>query len=113
MRRFVSNLAEGRSRFVSNLAGGRLVMNHSTHIEGLIPALRLLASNYTAARTVVPGRLKTCRGRVDRLKFKITGEVNGGHRVIARKGTHLQEVFIRHFGTEVELDKALAACVEE
>jgi hypothetical protein len=73
----------------------RIVLNHSTHIEGLIDALaragRLRASQIAA---FVPGRLARTRGHAERLSLAVTVPVAGGHRVLARRGSLVQEVFV-------------------
>ena len=77
----------------STSARGRLVLNHSTHVEGLIPVLRRVAS-IAGVHTVVPGRLATARCAADGLQLRVTTRVPGGFKVLARRGTAVQEVFI-------------------
>ena len=72
---------------------GRLVQNHSTHIEGLIKWLKRLA-DYQEVKTVTPASIFKTNGRGEKLALKITVKTNEGFKLIARKGTLVQEVFI-------------------
>ncbi len=72
---------------------GRLVQNHSTNIEGLIKWLKRLAE-YQEVKTVTPGSIFKTNGRGEKLALKITVKTNEGFKLIARKGTLVQEVFI-------------------
>tara|TARA_B100000700_G_C14997369_1_gene834542 strand:+ start:954 stop:1253 length:300 start_codon:yes stop_codon:yes gene_type:complete len=72
---------------------GRLVQNHSTHIEGLIKWLKLLA-NMPGIKTITPGSLSKAKGRGERLTLKKTIKTKEGYKLLARKGTMVQEVFV-------------------
>ena len=72
---------------------GRLVQNHSTHIEGLIKWLREIAEK-DGIKTVTPASLSKTNGRGEKLVIKVTRETNEGFKLLARKGTLVQEVFI-------------------
>jgi len=72
---------------------GRLVITHSTYIEGLIPVLKQLA-NEEYIKTVVPGEIKRVRGQRNGLYLKVSIKIKGGYKVIARRGKSVQEVFI-------------------
>ena len=74
-------------------AGGRVVLNHSTHVEGLIPLLRRVAQ-LPGVHTVVPGRLSTARCATQGLALRVTTRVPGGYKLLARRGTAVQEVFV-------------------
>jgi len=72
----------------------RIVLNHSTHIEGLLDALaRAGRARAAAVPAFVPGRLARTRGHAERLSLSVTVPVQGGHRVLARRGSLVQEVF--------------------
>ncbi|MBV5257893.1 metal-binding protein [Synechococcus moorigangaii CMS01] len=86
---------------------GRLVWNHSTHIEGLIPVLEKLA-NYGGIRTITPGALSRARGNSPQLKLRISVPLQGGFKVIARKGKSVQEVFIITDLAQEQLQAAIA-----
>tara|TARA_Y100001968_G_C18724694_1_gene421751 strand:- start:29 stop:331 length:303 start_codon:yes stop_codon:yes gene_type:complete len=72
---------------------GRLVQNHSTHIEGLIKWLKRIAE-CEAVKTVTPAALSKAKGREEKLALKVTIKTTEGFKLIARKGTLVQEVFI-------------------
>ena len=71
----------------------RLVLTHSTHADGLLPALRRLAS-IPRLRTITPARLATARCASARLALKVTTATPSGAKLLARKGTQVQEVFL-------------------
>ena len=72
---------------------GRLVLNHSTNIEGLIPILRKLALNINI-KTVTPGVISRVKGRSSKLIIRLSVKTINGYKAIARKGKTAQEVFI-------------------
>ncbi|MEB3259851.1 MAG: DUF2103 domain-containing protein [Cyanobacteriota bacterium] len=72
---------------------GRVVITHSTYIEGLIPLLRRLA-NDPLISTVTPAVIRRTRGRVSRLSLKVSTPITGGHKVNARRAGSAQEVFV-------------------
>lgn len=74
-------------------SAGRLVLNHSTHIPGLIRVLEKL-SQCQDIQTITPGVIGPVRSHVPRLTLKISVPIRGGFKVIARHGKTVQEVFI-------------------
>ena len=72
---------------------GRLVITHSTYVEGLIPVLRRLAAE-TAIDTVTPAVISRVRGRSVGLQLRLSTPITGGHKLVARRGTSAQEVFV-------------------
>ena len=72
---------------------GRLVQNHSTHIKGLIKWLKKI-SERNEIKTVTPASLSKTNGRGEKLVLKVTVKTNEGFKLLARKGTLVQEVFI-------------------
>ena len=72
---------------------GRLVLNHSTNIEGLIPILRKLALNLNI-KTVTPASISRVRGKSPKLIIRLSVKTINGYKAIARKGKTAQEVFI-------------------
>ena len=72
---------------------GRLVWNHSTHLQGLIPVLEKLI-NCTGISTVTPGVISRSKSHYPYLKLRISVPVRGGYKIIARQGKTVQEVFI-------------------
>ena len=72
---------------------GRLVLNHSTNIEGLIPILQKLAQDINI-KTITPAAISTARGRSSKLIIRLSVKTINGYKAIARKGKTAQEVFI-------------------
>ena len=72
---------------------GRLVLNHSTNIEGLIPILKKLAQDINI-KTITPAAISRARGRSSRLIIRLSVKTINGYKAIARKGKTAQEVFI-------------------
>ena len=72
---------------------GRLVLNHSTNLEGLIPILKRLVLN-TNIKTITPGAISRVRGRSSKLIIRLSVKTINGYKAIARKGKPAQEVFI-------------------
>ena len=72
---------------------GRLVLNHSTHIEGLIPILRKLALDLNI-KTVTPAIISRVKGRSSSLIIRLSVKTISGYKAIARKGKTAQEIFI-------------------
>ena len=72
---------------------GKLVLNHSTNIEGLIPILQKLALNINI-KTVTPAVISRVRGRSFKLIIRLSVKTINGYKAIARKGKTAQEVFI-------------------
>ncbi len=85
---------------------GRLVLNHSTNIEGLIPILRKLALNINI-KTVTPGVISRVKGRSSKLIIRLSVKTINGYKAIARKGKTAQEVFISTDLTKEELKQML------
>ena len=73
--------------------GGRLVWNHSTHLPGLIPILEKMIT-YGGISTVTPGVIGRVRGHAPQLSLRVSVPIRGGHKLIARQGKTVQEVFI-------------------
>ena len=88
---------------------GRVVLNHSTHIEGLIPILRELASNKDI-KSVTPAIISKVRGRSSKLFIRVSVKTITGYKAIARKGQTAQEVFISTELSKDELKKLLDIC---
>lgn len=72
---------------------GRLVLNHSSNIEGLIPILQKLALN-SNIKTVTPAVISRVRGNSSKLILRLSVKTINGYKAIARKGKTAQEVFI-------------------
>ena len=85
---------------------GKLVLNHSTNIEGLIPILQKLALNINI-KTVTPAVISRVRGRSSRLIIRLSVKTINGYKAIARKGKTAQEVFISTDLSKDELKKII------
>ena len=88
---------------------GRVVLNHSTHIEGLIPILKKLALN-KRIRTITPAIISRARGKSLNLVLRVSVKTINGYKAIARKGNTAQEVFISTDLGKDELKKLLDVC---
>ena len=80
---------------------GRLVLNHSTNIDGLIPILQKLSLNINI-KTITPASISRVRGRSSKLHIRVSIKTINGYKAIARKGRMAQEVFI---STDLSKDK--------
>ena len=80
---------------------GRVVITHSTYIDGLIPILKKLASN-ERIKTVTPAIITKVRGRSSKLIIRVSVVTIGGYKAIARKGQTAQEIFIT---TDMNVDE--------
>tara|TARA_Y100001970_G_scaffold275538_1_gene376888 strand:+ start:3152 stop:3427 length:276 start_codon:yes stop_codon:yes gene_type:complete len=72
---------------------GRVVLTHSTFIEGLVPLLKKLSNN-AQIKTIIPGRICRVRSNSENLNLRISVAIKGGFKIIARRGKSAQEVFI-------------------
>ena len=72
---------------------GRLVLNHSSNIEGLIPILQKLALNINI-KTITPAVISRVKGKSSKLIIRLSVKTINGYKAIARKGKTAQEVFI-------------------
>ena len=85
---------------------GRLIWNHSTHLEGLIPILEKLVI-FPGIRTIAPGVIGRAKSHCPHLKLRISVQILGGLKVIARQGKTVQEVFIVTDLSQQELELAI------
>lgn len=85
---------------------GRLVVTHSTYLEGLIPLLKRLAA-LPGVDTVTPAVISRVRGRSPGLRLRISTPISGGHKLVARRGGSAQEVFVVTAWTRDQLQREL------
>lgn len=85
----------------------RLVMNHSTHLPGLISVLEKL-SRHDGINTITPGVICPVRAHVPQMKLRVSVPIRGGFKVIARAGKIAQEVFIITTLQQAELEGIIA-----
>ena len=88
---------------------GRLVITPSTYVEGLIPWLKVLAKD-PEIQTITPGVISRVRGRCSGLQLRVSTPVCGGYKVMARRGTTAQEVFVVTQLEREELLKRIDHC---
>ena len=72
---------------------GRLVITHSTYLEGLIPLLKRLAQ-HPGIDTITPAVIARVKGRAPELKLRVSTPISGGWKLLARRGSSAQEVFV-------------------
>ena len=85
---------------------GRLVLNHSTNIEGLIPILKKIVLDINI-KTITPAVITRVRGRSSKLTIRLSVKTINGYKAIARKGKTAQEVFISTDLSKDELKKII------
>ena len=72
---------------------GRLVITHSTYLEGLIPLLKRLGQD-PAIDTITPAVIARVKGRSPELRLRVSTPITGGWKLVARRGSSAQEVFV-------------------
>lgn len=72
---------------------GRLVITHSTYLEGLIPMLKRLVKD-PAIDTITPAVIARVKGRSPELRLRVSTPITGGWKLVARRGSSAQEVFV-------------------
>ena len=87
---------------------GRVVITHSTYLEGLIPLLRQLAGQ-PGIDTVTPAVISRVKGRALGMRLRVSAPITGGHKLVARRGTSAQEVFVVTNLSREELQQRLDA----
>lgn len=72
---------------------GRLVITHSTYLEGLIPLLKHLVRD-PQIDTITPAVIARVKGRAPELRLRVSTPITGGWKLVARRGSSAQEVFV-------------------
>lgn len=85
------------------------MITHSTYVEGIIPWLKALAAD-DAIQTITPGVIARVRGRSPGLKLRLSTPMRGGFKLMARRGSTVQEVFVVTSLAADELKQRIAAC---
>ena len=85
---------------------GRIVITHSTYVDGLIPWLKAL-SHETDIQTITPAVISRVRGRSPELRLRVSTPIHGGYKMVARKGTSVQEVFVVTSMSQTDLEQAV------
>ena len=65
---------------------GRLVITHSTYLEGLIPLLKRLVQD-PAIDTITPAVIARVKGRSPELRLRVSTPITGGWKLVARRGS--------------------------
>ena len=86
---------------------GRVVLNHSTHIPGLIPVLEKL-SQREGIQTITPGVIGRVKAHAPKMKLRVSVPIRGGFKAIARQGKSVQEVFILTDLAQEALEREIA-----
>ncbi|KGG12502.1 MULTISPECIES: DUF2103 domain-containing protein [Prochlorococcus] len=86
---------------------GRVVLNHSTHINGLIKILKKLSKN-EKIKSITPAVISNGKKARPRLELRVTRKVLGGYKLIARKGSMAQVVYIIASLDKPELEELIA-----
>lgn len=94
-----------------SVSKGRLVLNHSTHISGLIRVLERLI-HVPGIHTVTPAVIGRVKGHSPHLKLRISVPIQGGFKILARHGKSVQEVFILTTLSQEALDRAIAQAIK-
>lgn len=102
MRKKESQKATGKAE-----VAGRVVLNHSTHIPGLIRLLERL-TRVAEVGTITPGVIASVRAHSPKLTLKVSVPIRGGFKVIARQGKTVQEVFVLTTLEQEQLEIAIA-----
>jgi hypothetical protein len=76
-----------------SVSKGRLVLNHSSHVPGLLAVLGKLIQ-YPGIQTVTPGVIGRVKGHTPHLTLRISVPIRGGFKILARSGKTVQEVFV-------------------
>lgn len=91
--KLISQIQSFLNRIKKNLKLGRLVLNHSTNMQGLIPILQKLVRNKNI-KTITPAVISRAKGKSSKLIIRLSVKTINGYKAIARKGKTAQEVFI-------------------
>ena len=91
---------------------GRLVITHSTYLEGLIPLLRRLVRS-PEIDTITPAVISRVRGRAPELRLRVSIPITGGWKLVARRGSSAQEVFVVTGMDQVGLEALIAQTMRD
>lgn len=89
---------------------GRLILNHSTHVPGLIRVLDGL-TYVTGIRSITPGVIGPAKRHAPQLILKISVPIQGGFKLLARRGKSVQEVFVLTTLSRESLEGAIAQII--
>tara|TARA_Y100001968_G_C18955150_1_gene524997 strand:+ start:69 stop:329 length:261 start_codon:yes stop_codon:yes gene_type:complete len=72
---------------------GRVVLTHSTYIDGLVNWAKKLAK-HEEIQTITPGAIGRTRANSSKFLIRVSRKLNSGYKLIARKGKSYQEIYI-------------------
>ena len=84
----------------------RLVLNHSTNLNGLIKWLKILSAEETI-QTITPACISKTKNNGGQLSIRITRKTNEGYKLVARKGQLAQEIYLVTKLTEKSIDEMI------
>ena len=90
---------------------GRLVLTHSTYVPGLIPLLQQL-TQVSGVQTITPAVIDRVKGHTPNLKLKVSVPIQGGFKLLARRGKTVQEVFVITHLSQEELSATIAQLLQ-
>lgn len=85
---------------------GRVVITHSTYIDGLIPWLKRLSLD-KEIRTITPGVINRVKGQCPLLTIRVSVKTLSGYKLVARVARSAQEVFVVTEMSKEELIKRI------
>ena len=90
---------------------GRVVITHSTYVEGLIPVLQRLV-RYPGIETITPAVISRVKGRAPELRLRVSAPITGGWKLVARRGSSAQEVFVVTALSDAQLEQQIAVALQ-
>tara|TARA_Y100001968_G_scaffold328742_1_gene376493 strand:- start:1012 stop:1272 length:261 start_codon:yes stop_codon:yes gene_type:complete len=72
---------------------GRLVLTHSTYVDGLLNWAKKFSEN-EEIKTITPGVIGKTRANCTNFTIRISRKLKSGYKLIARKGKTFQEVYV-------------------
>jgi len=94
-----------------NSEPARLILNHSTHLKGLIKVLKRLC-NKPGIKTITPGRIAHTKSSPCKLRIRVTVPTKGGFKLQARAERAAQEVFIITDLKKETLQTTINSCIK-
>jgi len=90
---------------------GRVVITHSTYVEGLIPVLQRLV-RHPGIETITPAVISRVKGRAPELRLRVSAPITGGWKLVARRGSSAQEVFVVTALSDAQLEQQIAVALQ-
>lgn len=90
---------------------GRLVLTHSTYVPGLIPVLERL-TQVAGIQTITPAVIARVKSHTPNLNLRVSVPIQGGFKLLARRGKTVQEVFVITSLSQEQLKGAIAQLLQ-